>query len=153
MHCNHAINMDMTAALGAICLAEAALEVFQQTVISRTVFWRATTGNIINVNAATSAGKRGTQIDPSITYSDNVYSALPHFVVIHTRRWKLQWKRWQGLAWHKNRHSLHKALVFAFGEVGDCLGLPLGGINYTSFLKGPLWSSQESTKRASSRGV
>lgn len=31
MHCNHAINMDMSAALGAICLAEAALEVFQQT--------------------------------------------------------------------------------------------------------------------------
>lgn len=44
-------------------------------------------------------------------------------------------------------------LVFAFGEVGDCLGLPLGGINYTSFLKGPLWSSKESAKRASSRGI
>lgn len=56
-------------------------------------------------------------------------------------------------AWHKNRLSLHRVLVFAFGEVGDCLGLPLGGINYTSFLKGPLWSSQECAKRASSRGI
>lgn len=52
----------MTAALGAICLAEAALDLFQQTVISRTAFWRATTGNIINVNAATSAGKL---VDPN----------------------------------------------------------------------------------------
>ena len=59
-------------------------------------------------------------------------------------------KRWQH---KKNRRSLHGALVLAFGGVGDCLGLPLGGINYTSFLKGPLWSSQECAERASSRGI
>lgn len=90
MHCDHGINMDMTAARGAICLAEAELDTFQQTLISRTVFWLWTTGNIINVNAATSAGNRATQIDPSITYSDNIYSALPGFAVIHARRWKRQ---------------------------------------------------------------
>lgn len=39
----------------------------------------------------------------------------------------------------KNRFSLHRALVFAFGEVGDCLGFPLGEINYTSFFKRALF--------------
>lgn len=53
----------------------------------------------------------------------------------------------------ENRQSLHRASVFAFGEVGDCLGLPLGGINYKSFLKGPLWSSLKSARQASSRGI
>lgn len=98
MHCNHAINMDMTSALGAICLAEAALELFQQACLFQGLhaFWPAITGNIINVNAATSARKPGTQIDPSITYSDNVYSALPHFAVIHSQM-KALTKRWQRL--------------------------------------------------------
>lgn len=58
------------------------------TLISRTVFWPATTGNIIMVNATSSTRKPGTQIDPSITHSDSVYSASPCSAVIHTRRWK-----------------------------------------------------------------
>lgn len=45
-------------------------------------------------------------------------------------------KKKRAIARHKNRLSLHRALVLAFGGVGDCLGIPLGGINYTSSLKG-----------------
>lgn len=55
-------------------------------------------------------------------------------------------KKRQGL---KSNSTTQKQALFTqgfsvrFGEVGDCLGLPLGGINYTSFLKVPLWSSQK----------
>lgn len=153
MNCNHAINMDMAAALGTICLAQAALDDFQQTVISRTVFWPPTTGNAINVDAATSAGRGRSEMDPSITFSDDVCSAPQLFTYSDESSNKKDVRDWNATKWHQNKHSLLTALVSLCVLVSNCLGLPQGGINYPGFFKGLLWSVQKSTKWKCSRGI
>lgn len=154
MHCNHTINMDMTAALGAICLAEAVLDVFQKTHSKDCIL--ASDQGQRNLHECHHQCLKTRDPNWSINHQFRRCLFTLQFFFSHSGMKAPIKKDGRGcgaMAQHKNRLSLHRALVFAFGEVGDCLGLPLGEINYTSFLKGPLWSSQECAKRASSRGV
>lgn len=152
MHCNHPINMDMTAALGAICLAEAVLEVFQQTHSKDCILASIHRQHNLRECHRQHFKTRDPNWSINHQFRQCLYT-LQLFALWDESPNKKDARDCRVTAWHKNKLSLRRALVFAFVEVGDCLGLPLGGINYTSFLKGPLWSSQESAKRASSWGV
>lgn len=48
----------------------------------------------------------------------------------------------------RQRHSFSSHQGLAIGKQGDCLSVLQGGIYYTHYLKGPLWSSRRRTKGA-----